>query len=188
MSMVLRTVLALLLAVALPLQGWAAATMLHCGPAHDRPAVGQFAADAHAAHGHAGKAHAGHDHAGHDHAGHDHVGHDHAGHDRVGHDHVGQAHAAQGLGHHGHASGDEGGGAALGALGHPVADAAAAGLDAPQGKCSACANCCSALAIPTTPPTLVEPHPDAVRFVVAPGGFAPVDLSGLKRPPRTRLA
>ncbi|MEW6703647.1 MAG: hypothetical protein AB1430_02200 [Pseudomonadota bacterium] len=43
----LRAVLVLLLAAALPLQGWAAATMLACGPSHHRMAGAQVQAQGH---------------------------------------------------------------------------------------------------------------------------------------------
>jgi hypothetical protein len=46
----LRLTLTWLLAIALPLQGWAAASMLHCGPVHDRMAHALLAGGPHAHH------------------------------------------------------------------------------------------------------------------------------------------
>jgi hypothetical protein len=71
-----RFVLWLIIAI-LPVQGYAAATMVACGPSHERMA-------ARAPHAHAedlGRAshHGAHDHAAHDHGAHAHAAHDHAG-------------------------------------------------------------------------------------------------------------
>lgn len=142
MSMMFRAVLTWLLVLALPAQGLAAATMLHCGPSHHRQAVIELSASADA--------------------------HDHAS--------------------HGH-SGRHGAAASTGALDEAQSAQASAGSgDLIQAKCSACANCCSALAILSAAPVIAEPHPAVVRFPVWQQHLQPVDLTGLKRPPRPFLA
>lgn len=138
MSVVFRTLLALLLAVAIPMQGMAAAAMLHCGPSHHRSAVVQSSA-------------------------HDDSAHEHSGHQVEG--------ASV------EAAGNHGAGDAPNGLG-----------DASQAKCSACANCCSYAAMPNAVSSLAEPRLEAVGFIASPQSFVPVDLSGLKRPPRSILA
>src|SRR5687768_7286812 len=60
----LRNLVIALIAVALPLQGYAAVAMVACGPVHARAAG--------ASHGHGATDHAQHDHAAHDHAAHGH--------------------------------------------------------------------------------------------------------------------
>ena len=133
MSRVLRTVIACLLLVALPLQGYAAGAMLFCG-----------AGDAHTsvlAHHHD----------------------DSTEHERDGaHDHDAGAGA--------HAAGD------------PTPH------DPMHGTCSACASCCSAAALPSTPMPSAAAAPQGNAFPAfehASTGHGPALL---ERPPRQVLA
>ena len=142
MSVMFRAVLTWLLVVALPAQGFAAATMLNCGPNHHRPVVMELSAHAH----------------------------DHAS--------------------HGH-SGQHGAAATAGSVDDPELAGTSArfeSADMTQAKCSACANCCSALAILSAAPVVAKPRPAVVRFPVWQQPLQPVDLSGLKRPPRPFFA
>lgn len=81
---------------------------------------------------------------------------------------------------------------------HPHADtddAVVTGVDAPaQGghhvkhKCSACASCCSAAALPSAFPVLPAPLLTDSFLALAPPSVAFVPIDGLERPPRSFLA
>lgn len=64
MCLRVRVVMIWLLMACLPVQSWAAATMLNCGPVHGRMAVEAIETTGHAGHGHSLEAHAsaGHEH------------------------------------------------------------------------------------------------------------------------------
>lgn len=142
MASAFRYVLVWLLSLAIPAQGVAAATMLHCGPSHHRQAQAAAAVhDQHAGHHAASVSHNG------------------------AHEHVATATAGE------------------------TTDGASSSLgSSDQGKCGACANCCSAFAIPVAAPTLAEVSSPTLRFPPLPLAFEPVDIDGLKRPPRSALA
>lgn len=138
MTALLRVLLIAWLAVALPVQGVAAATMKFCAPAQQhqhqhqhqhRPAATSVQVDAGQHHGH------------------------------------GAAAAAPDA-----ASADHG-------TGHPA-----------TGKCSACAACCMAAALPPAGMTLaaVEPVVEASRFTL--DAYIAPDAAGLERPPKQALA
>ena len=134
----IRTVLIWLVVAALPVQGWAAASMINCGPAHHRMAA--------ATHPHPDDAMAG--------------------------EHAGHAHHAASMSH---ASGDhpQFGSDELGKLGNF--------------KCSGCASCCAAAALPST---VIRLDALAATDFVAPRipSTVPVFLTdGPDRPPRIFL-
>lgn len=173
------------MAVAMPLQGFAAAAMQFCGPNHGRMMQGLAAAHAMALTGQAPSAALVHEvrHAAGPHDAHDahprHVGHaPHAG--QVEHvEHV--EHAAHGMneGHHAHLAVP------------PVAPQAAQGADTGLAtladvSCSACAACCAMLAIPVRFALALAPAPgqDLALDVAAP--VPSVLPDGLDRPPRSR--
>lgn len=80
---------------------------------------------------------------------------------------------AAGHDHHAHA---DGGGAQK-----PAADPGAH-------KCSACAACCMATALPPGGAPLAAPQPDVPTAQPVPSLYADPDASALERPPRPRLA
>jgi hypothetical protein len=139
-----RTAFVWLMAVALPLQGLAAATMLNCGPAHHRMAAlmaSQPSSPEVAAHDHSAHAH----------------------HMAVAPD----------------ASSDE-----------SAADGAAAPSQWDQAaklKCSACAACCSAAALPPAIVTFPSIRQAAVFEPVPSDSVAHFQTGGLDRPPRIHL-
>ena len=142
MSFRFRSVLMWLLLTALPVQGFAAATMLNCGPNHQQMWQASAAAEADSS------VHAAHDHH----------------HNAVDAD-VGEAPAA------GQPSDD---GNSLAQLNK-----------AAKFKCSACAACCTGIALPASPLAMT---PLPVDSAPQPEGSAPhVDFvsNGPDRPPRT---
>ncbi len=138
-----RLMLALLLAVALPLQGYAAHGLHHCAPVPPTaPGV-----DAHAHHAPAPEA-SPHEHAGH------HL--EVAGPD--GHSDLGKT--------HGETQGKTQG----------------------TGKCSACASCCSGLALIPGLPLLDLPAQGPLAVATVPPSPEGLRLGGLDRPPQSLLA
>ena len=136
MTALLRVLLIAWLAVALPVQGVAAATMKFCAPAQQhqhqhRPAATSVQVDAGQHHGHGAAAAA-----------------------------PDAASAEHDLG-----------------TGHPA-----------TGKCSACAACCMAAALPPAGMTLaaVEPVVEGSRFTL--DAYIAPDAAGLERPPKQALA
>lgn len=157
-----RALLVWVMVIAMPVQGMSASVMLFCGPSHERT-VQARGVDAPATRA-------------------DTTG---AG----GHYHAAAAHAA-----HRHAAPDPSASSVLAdAAADTGADAAAdgaGGLAAPHGKfnCSACAACCSALALPATfsPPDAASP---AHSFRAPPPlPVASHQPEGLDRPPRALVA
>jgi hypothetical protein len=165
MSPVLRTFLMWLLMLAIPVQGFAASAMLHCGPSHQRqqqaahaigglatggPVTTEPAAGGHAAHAVHHASHPGQD-----------------------------AHAA----HHGMSAGADA------PISLDSADGADGGTSTPlsAAKCSACAYCCHAVAIIGTPPAIVVATPDSVPEAAAPPRVEATAPDGLDRPPRPPL-
>ena len=158
MGQLLRTVLIWLVALAVPAQGMAAATMLHCGPGHHGAQATQHkvqalagapqaAAGAYAAHGHV-------------------------------------SHPAPDVS----SAGDSGQNAssldASGAAQTGKAADAVKGAQSSYQKCSACASCCAGLALPSTavmPPTI---DPAREVTVLSPSWAASVVVDGPERPPR----
>ena len=155
-----RTALVWLVMLAIPTQGFAAATMLYCGPGHQHALTGPEAATPagytavafqHAA-SHAQDAQAAHS---------DHGVHDHA---VSGAQHEESANVAD------------------------QASAPGASDQSPTAKCSVCALCCNAAAIVSStlavPPLSVSPAPVVTVFE------SPVTFftDGPKRPPRSFLA
>jgi hypothetical protein len=142
---IVRTLVLCLLALALPLQGLAAATMLHCGPSHHARMASAPAAHDHAAHGH---------------------------------------------------------GAAGGARSHDLATDGSAAVDAAnqqtpdylgdpslaKAKCSACASCCSAVALPASVAEISAVQQHASRFPALSAQVEPVVTDSPDRPPRSFLA
>ena len=172
MWILVRTVLIWLLAVALPVQGAAAATMLACGPGHH----GAAGAHAHAAE--AGQAPHAHDIGAH---AHDHEAqHDHQAGDGSAHPHTDGDGADD---HHGGMLGESSQASPTdvdSATGNPVHKSA--------GKCSACASCCTVAVLPTSALAIASPvHTDRVT-VFFPVQAAVFMTGGLDRPPRTFLA
>jgi hypothetical protein len=160
----IRTLLIWWLALALPAQGVAAATMALCGPNHHGAAQAAPSprADAEAAHhGSAVQALDPH-HAAHDGAG-------HAGHPGA---HHGAPHAEA-------AQADEGPSSAQAPTKLKPAD---------SHKCSACASCCSAAALPASAPAVAEPEHGATVFATLEPSVEPFAADGPDRPPRTILA
>jgi hypothetical protein len=133
-----------LVALALPLQGLAAATMLSCGPGHHRMAAAQpVSAPAH---------------------------------DRGAHDHASASHAHDADQHEAATDPKDRDGTAAGEM-HQLA----------KFKCSACAACCSATALPSSVITF-DPQQHAADFDALP--FAPsvqFQTGGPERPPRSSL-
>jgi hypothetical protein len=161
----LQSLIVCLLALALPGQGMAAATMIHCAQAHQRlqAAAGHPDLQASAGHGRpAPHAHASHAHASHAHASHGHASHGHA---------ATQAHPSD----HGASTGFD-----------PAQPDAAAEVG--PNACSACASCCAGIGLSSAP--LQVPEHDAamtvfVTVVPAVDAFA---ADGPDRPPRIVFA
>jgi len=154
-----RFVLVWLMALAIPVQGVAAAGMLHCDASPAQPQQGAAHAHVHAGHSHAGDVHAGDAHAGDAHAGGAHAGGAHAG----------DAHASD-------------------AQGAAAADDPADDTNAFGHKCSACAACCAGLAIPAQAAEFSSPIVASFAALppgAAPAFFV---LGRLDRPPRPTLA
>jgi hypothetical protein len=138
-----RFIVMWLIAVALPFQGVAAATMLHCGSANPAPAA---------------SAHEGH-----------------------AHHHHGADSTASSAGTPSHHHGDHHGATADSTSTPPLSHHQADG----KASCSACASCCSALALPTTP-VIVATH--TVADTITTLRLLPVVAfltGGPERPPRT---
>ncbi|MFP5397700.1 MAG: hypothetical protein ACLGIT_05180 [Gammaproteobacteria bacterium] len=162
MSRVVRALLVWVMVIAMPVQGMAASVMLFCGPSHERMTQARVV-DASASRADAA-GDAGHDHAATGHAAHRHAAPDHAA-------PFVMANAAADTGAETAAEG-------------------AAGLVAPHGtiSCSACAACCSALALPATFSLADATSP--VRSFRAPPSVpvASHPPDRLDRPPRALLA
>jgi hypothetical protein len=159
----IRTLLIWLLALALPTQGMAAATMAFCGPNHHGAGPAAHAQHAAAQHAHPGSAVQG---------GHTHHGANHA-------EHPGAIHGAH---HAGAAQADEG--SSSGDVGKAPANL----KQADSQKCSACASCCSAAALPASSPSLAAPDFSATVFAIVEPSVEPFAADGLERPPRIVLA
>lgn len=147
----LRFVMACLLALALPAQGLANATMLHCGTSHQRMHTAQTAAPQDAAHhGHHDAAASQHSHS---------VGHaDHANHDPLSND----------------------------TTDTPMSSVSPDKLtDLGQYKCSACASCCSGLALLGSMPRVSVPELGATVFLTVTPTVGAFATDGPDRPPRT---
>lgn len=175
MNRVLRAFLVWLMVIAMPVQGLAASAMIFCGPHHERLAQG-LVFDAPAAGSEQAReplpAHAAAVHAAHGHAAHGDAAHGHAA--------------------HGHATMSDAGAAPGSADADHDADSAdsAEGLLTLHGKfsCSACAACCSALALPAS---FSLPEAVSPAQVLRTSPSAPVAShrpDGLDRPPRALLA
>jgi len=175
MNRALRLVWVLLLSLALPLQGLAAATMAACGPAHPHDVaqpVHAHDASAHAAHGHRTAAHD------------THVAQDaHFGHDaHVAHDTLARELGPQAP--HGHVDASPGDDAAAD---EPAAEDASS--PTPSQKCSVCASCCTASAGLPTHAVVAEPAASADSVVDLERATAAMFLTGgPERPPRSFLA
>jgi hypothetical protein len=151
MSLFVRTLVLCVLALALPMQGLAAATMQHCGSNHHARTAAAPKVHDHAAHGHA----------------------DHQGHGAMTADHH---HAAPGTTDVAADTGDDQVSNYLNASSVVTA------------KCSACASCCSALALPATIAQIAVVQQHASRFPPLALEFGPVVTDSLERPPRSSLA
>jgi hypothetical protein len=150
MKTLARIVLAWLVVVALPVQGYAAAAMLSCGPGHGRMAGAVEAGPAHAWHGAHGTA------------------------------------APEATGHAA-AHGATASGATAPEASNPDAsarDASAALAAAGAFKCSACAACCVATALPASPVVVaaLRPAAEAIPERLQPSGDFVVER--LEHPPR----
>jgi hypothetical protein len=152
--------LALVLATAIPLQGFAAASMLLCGPGHGRmtvtlAAAGAADADPHAMHhGHHGAS--------------------------AGTDATSAGTEATAIGaHHNHAAAAD--------VADDSSDGPTSPLhDKPAfGKCSLCASCCAGTVIVNTPLALPFEPGTAAHTAIPSIIRAGVVPSGLERPPRT---
>lgn len=181
-----RLLLTCLLAVALPLKGLAASSMLACGPGHHADA----AAVAHAhdavapAHAHADEpATAATPSHGHDHPnGHDQRnGHNHP----HGHDHQHEDGAA-----HAHAAGDAtGSGSALSAIQPGGAAAADPAPDLKiKSKCGTCAPCCVSAALTGEQSLHIAQAATSADFPAFAAGHSSPPAGRLDRPPRSFLA
>jgi hypothetical protein len=146
MSSIVRTLVLCLLALALPLQGLAAATMLHCGPSHHARIVSASAAHDHAAHGHG---------------------------------------AARGAHSHDDRAAD--GSAAVDAA-NPQTPNYLGDSSLAKAKCSACASCCSAVALPASIAEIPVVQQHASRFPPLSAQVEPVVTDSPERPPRSFLA
>lgn len=175
-----RFVLWLVIAI-LPVQGYAAATMVACGPIHERMASAATRAHDHdgssqnGKHGHDGPGRRAHDHSAPDHGAHDHGAHGHGAHGHGAHDRGARDHAASAA----HAP--------PAAMADSSTAAAAGGLA--DFTCSACAACCVGAALPAGDVSLDVSAlaPDTLRPAAA-APLAAVTLDGLERPPRSFLA
>lgn len=202
MSLLVRTALIWLLALAIPFQGAVAAAMRCCGPQHhhDRTAGASGASHDHsvAKHHHhldnasydqglaqardASGGHAEHAHPG----GHDSAGHRNAdGAEALPHEHGGaQAGAAP--------SAADPGQAAAGLPGFDTASVKAQQADhgdhaSKAGKCSVCASCCTATGLPSRAPSVEAPVFAEVQAAVVAAPPLEFTTSGQERPPRSFL-
>lgn len=146
MRLSLRSLLIWLMALALPIQAVAAASMLHCGAAHRLMQGGSLAA----------------------------VAPD--GHDAV-HDATPHQHADSSAGLDADLSAGDSSDASLSAS--PLGD---------DFTCSACANCCSAVALPSRLVRLPAPAIEAHATALPASGLVSFVPGGIDRPPRTFLA
>ncbi|MEE9476006.1 MAG: hypothetical protein V3V71_05045 [Roseateles sp.] len=154
-----------LVAIALPLQGWASASMLCCGPDHHHVSIGsasvvQSTATSSGSFPDIGSRPASsvesHEAHGHQHGGHDHPADDHAA-------NAGSSSQPDGVHGGGH---------------HDLSKPA-------KTKCSVCASCCTIAALPSRTMTVDEAVP--IQGVVAWTSQAAIAFltSGPERPPRT---
>jgi hypothetical protein len=160
MSSWVRIALMWLLAIALPVQGWAAATMFHCGPSHHRMAAQAAAA------------------------------HDAAPHHAEGSGPHGiKSHAGQSQPHHGHHPATAADVTGLGDDGFQQAGTDHHGLQKlDKFKCSACASCCLGVGLPSTLHILdASVSSGTVAPGMAPARVVFL-TAGLERPPRPLLA
>lgn len=155
----IRGVMMWLLMAALPMQSWAAATMVNCGPTHSRMAGHAVAA---AEPGHA------HDTHGHDaHPGSHAHPHANAGHDPASHPH---------------------GMAADGQADPSGSDADVPQPPLGKFKCSACATCCLGVVLPS-PILIFDASESSDTVALGmPQGHVDFLTEGLERPPRPLLA
>ncbi len=151
MAAAFRALLVWCLALAIPVQGIAAAAMQHCGAMHSQQQQQAAVAlsDHHAGHAHAHRAH---------------------------------GLAADGHGHHGPAE--------PGVTGaHSDLQPNALGAtDLAKSKCSACASCCSAVALLGVMPSVEVVRQHATRYPPLSSKFEPIVVAGPERPPRPFLA
>lgn len=160
MSVALRTILIWLLALALPAQGLAAATLSLCGPGRQASAAIAAAHDS----SRAGPAH-------------------HAG--RHAHAHAAQAHSSDA--HAGHGPAADAPPAGPGKV--PAAASAEVDkrLHADEHRCSACASCCTAAVIPSNMLSVAEPAFAPTVFLAVVPAVEKFAASGPDRPPRVFL-
>lgn len=137
MSTWLRWVVVWMLALAIPVQGIAAATMQFCAPSTAGPWPASAAAPAGT------------------------------------HAHHGRDAAAMAAHQHGHEAGA-----------HPDAPAPPHDGSPSTVKCSACAACCMATALPARALTVAAVEPAIETAVVAAVGYTAPDVAGLERPPK----
>lgn len=167
----IRTLLIWLLALALPAQGVAAATMVFCGPNHHGAGPVAHSQHANAEHAHRGSAAQ---------QNRTQLGASHAEHH--GAQNGAQNGAQHGAQHAGAAQADEGSSSV------EVAKAPAKLKQADSQKCSACASCCSAAAILSSAPSVAAPDFSATVFATVEPSVDPFAADGPDRPPRIVLA
>lgn len=159
----LKRVLACLLMLAIPLQGFAATAMLTCGPIHQRVSAG------------AGGAH-GHEHG---------PGHVHdAAHE---HSHGAAAQAQDHAAHHDHDAQDDGA-AAPDLHNAPMLSAVGEFDQVAKASCSACASCCSGAAMVSSTAVPAVSAAITALFVAAMSPDLSFITDGPSRPPRPHLA
>ncbi|MBY0365787.1 MAG: hypothetical protein K2X12_06055 [Burkholderiaceae bacterium] len=152
-----------LLALALPMQGWASASMLCCGPDHHHVSIGAASVVQSTA-APSGSLPDSLSPAGGE-------GHEARGHHHAGHDHPADDHAANG-GSSSQPNDEHGGGH------HDLSKPG-------KTKCSVCASCCTIAALPSR--TLIIDEAVPIQGVMAWTSQAPIAFltSGPERPPRT---
>lgn len=158
MHRALRVLLVWVMAIAIPVQGLAAAAMLSCGPSHARMMQGLLHGAQAAAPGH---------------------GHGHG---------PALSTAADHGAHHGHAAPHQAAPSPAAEPAPTADAAGSAAPQADAFSCSACAACCAMLALPAgsvQPQAVVPAHPERDALVV-PVASPPPD--GLDRPPRATRA
>lgn len=163
----IRTLLIWLLALALPAQGVAAATMVFCGPNHHGAGPVAHAQHADAEHAHHGSAAQQYP-------------------PRLGASHDEHHGAPNGVYHGAHHAGAAQADGASSPV--EVADAPAKFHQADSPKCSACASCCSAAAILSSAPAVAAPEFSATVFATVEPSVDPFAADGPDRPPRVVLA
>jgi hypothetical protein len=162
MSPLIRWLFSLLLCVALPMQGFAASTLMLCGSNHSAMLAAQSGArveqaqQGHEQHGHAMNAHH--------------------------HAEAGDAHAAPA--HHAPSDAASAGPADPTDSGHGFAMPD----DTSSGKCSLCAACCGAVALAATPLLVTVEAASPVYGPALTERAVTRPLAGLERPPRFPLA